>query len=174
MPASFHQQKLIQHFFEFSDHQYFLEHEYTGKLDEAFRAFFLDVKKRVFMQKTIYWAAVHYDKRERKHRDRFPLAVDTEEETSQAPLPAVTFTEQARSYSRKLAGHIEDPELYGIIQQRPEKEQAVLYALFVEGSTTAEAARAMNVSQQAVSKIKQKSLRVLKTHLENRRVFTDK
>jgi DNA-directed RNA polymerase specialized sigma subunit len=167
LTATFHQQKLIQHFFDSSDHQYFLEHGYTDKLDEAFRAFFLDVKKRVFMQKTIYWAAVHYDKRERKHRDRFPLAVDTEEDASQALVPAVAFTDQARSFSRDLAGHIEDPGLYDVIQQRPEKEQAVLYALFVEGSTTAETARAMNVSQQAVSKIKQKSLRVLKTHLEN-------
>lgn len=173
MTATFHQQKLIQHFLDSSDHQYFWEHGYTDKLDEAFRTFFLDVKKRVFMQKTIYWAAVHYDKRERKHRDRFPLAVDTEEETSQA-LPAVAFTEQARIFSHKLSGHIENPELYDIIQQRPEKEQAVLYALFVEGSTTAETARTMNVSQQAVSKIKQKSLRILKTHLENCRASIDK
>lgn len=174
MTASFHQQKLIQHFFESSDHQYFLEHGYTDKLDEAFRTFFLDVKKRAFMQKTIYWAAVHYDKRERKHRDRFPLAVDTEEDTSQALVPAVAFTAQAQSFSRELAGHVENPELYDVIQQRPEKEQAVLYALFVEGSTTAEAARAMNVSQQAVSKIKQKSLRVLKAHLENHPAYMDK
>ncbi|MDZ5784025.1 sigma-70 family RNA polymerase sigma factor [Marinococcus luteus] len=167
MTATFQQQKLIQHFFDSSEHQYFWEHGYTDKLDEAFRAFFLDVKKRVFMQKTIHWTAVHYDKRERKHRDRFPLAVDTEEETSQTLFPAVTFTAQAQSFSVKLSGHIENPELYDIIQQRPEKEQAVLYALFVEESTTAETARAMNVSQQAVSKIKQKSLRILKTHLEN-------
>ena len=167
MSTTFHQQKLIQHFFESVDHQYFWEHGYTDKLDEAFRAFFLDVKKRVFMQKTIYWAAVHYDKRERKHRDRFPLAVDTEEETSEKLLPAAAFTEQVRNFSRELAGHIENPELYGIIQQQPEKEQAVLYALFVEGSTMTETARAMNVSPQAVSKMKQKSLRILNTHLEN-------
>lgn len=174
MIATFHQQKLIQHFLDSSDHQYFWEHGYTDKLDEAFRTFFLDVKKRVFMQKTIYWTAIHYDKRERKRRDRFPLAVDTEEEASQAQLPAVAFTEQAKSFSRELAGHIEDPELYDIIQQRPQKEQAVLYALYVEGSTMAEAARAMNISQQAVSKIKQKALRILKTHLENCRASTDK
>lgn len=174
MTATFHQQKLIQHFFDSPSHQYFWEHGYTDKLDEVFRIFFLDVKKRVFMQKTIYWAAVHYDKRERKHRNRFPLAVDTEEETSQAQLPAVAFTEQARGFSRELAGHIENPELYDIIQQRPEKEQAVLYALFVEGSTTAEMAKKMNVSQQSVSKIKQKSLRILKTNLENCRASIDK
>ncbi|WP_079475351.1 sigma-70 family RNA polymerase sigma factor [Marinococcus halophilus] len=171
MTIAFHQQKLIQHFFDSPDHQYLWSNGDTHQLDEAFRDFFLDVKKRVFMQKTIYWAAVHYDKRERKHRERFPLAVDNDEEASATPLPAVSFTDQYRSRSRELAGHIENPELYDIIQQRPEKEQAVLYALFIEGRTITETARAMGISQQAVSKIKQKSLRILKTQLEIIRSF---
>jgi len=144
------------------------------KVDDAFQAFYKNVRILTYLSSLIYYNAINFDKYMKKHYNREMLTLDqplqTEEEDSRythkdmlyQPMPDM----DDMIVHETIADYVEDFKLYQAIQVLTVKQQKVLTLKYVHRLQNKEIAQLFSESPQNVSKIHRRALQKLKIYLE--------
>ncbi len=143
-------------------------------VDEAFQVFYGRVKALTYLSNLIYYNAINFDKKMKKHNDREMLTLDqplqeedgnkgaTRKDMLYDPLPNIANEIACKT----LADHIEEPQLYQAIQNLTPKQLEILTHKYVIGLQNKEIAHLFGDSPQNVFKLHKKALQKLKEHLQ--------
>ncbi|MGG4165980.1 sigma-70 family RNA polymerase sigma factor [Rossellomorea vietnamensis] len=151
----------------------FLRHPTASKedhLNEAFKAYYFDIRFTSYVSSSLYYHSVNFDKHIRKYSERHPLTLDNQvgedggSYVDLVPDPASDIT-PFTMYST-LMECLENEELLQAYKTLTNKQKQILDLAYVQELSNTEIARMLGVSQQAVSKTHRKALRRLKSILE--------
>ncbi len=143
-------------------------------VDEAFQAFYSNVRVLSYLAKAVHSKAIDFDKAAQKHANREMLTLDqplrakeneegaTHKDMLYQPSPDMTN----RMACETMGNYIEDPPLYQAIQSLTTKQQEILTYKYVRQWSSKEIAELFGDSPQNVSKLHQKALQRLKNQLK--------
>ncbi|UXH43051.1 sigma-70 family RNA polymerase sigma factor [Rossellomorea vietnamensis] len=151
----------------------FLRHPSASKeerLNEAFKAYYFDIRFTSYVSSSLYFHSVNFDKKIRKYSERHPLTLDDrvgEDGGSYVELVPDPASEIApfTNYST-LMECLESEELLKAYKTLTDKQKHVLDLAYVQERSDTEIARMQGVSQQTISKTHRKALHKLKSILE--------
>ncbi|WP_061811041.1 sigma-70 family RNA polymerase sigma factor [Rossellomorea vietnamensis] len=151
----------------------FLHHPSASKedhLNEAFKAYYFDIRFTSYVSSSLYFHSVNFDKQIRKYSERHPLTLDDrvgEDGGSYVDLVPDPDSDIApfTNYST-LMECLENEELLQAYKTLTEKQKHILDLAYVQERSDTQIARMQGVSQQAISKTHRKALRKLKSILE--------
>ncbi|MCR8641998.1 sigma-70 family RNA polymerase sigma factor [Paenibacillus sp. N1-5-1-14] len=134
-------------------------------LNQAFRTFYTEMRLIRYISSLIHYTSIDYDKRYRRYAQRFPLTLDeplTNEDTGGS-----SKREQVRAMdSDQVGDRLEqldiDIKLHTAILELTAKEKLILTRIYIEQLTDTEVAKQLELSQQAVSKMKNQALKKLR------------
>lgn len=149
--------------------------ENRNKLDRMFKAFYFHIRFISFISTSLYFNAVHFDKKQRQHSSRYLLTIDSTVQNEEG----ITFIELIQdpeseivpdklSISDDIADYIGDPVLYEAVQELSVKQREVLTLAYIGGLTDTEIAKLLHKSQQSVSKMHKKALRKIQDHFKKK------
>lgn len=179
---------LLQSFLETKEHWRLLDQsirnptfETKTALDKAFREHLSEIRLISQLSNNLRRYAIRYDQKVNKNRNRQLLILDqpvTEEEgTSIMDLvtddSSISITEQVVENEKQLEEKIEDPELYRAILSLTPRQKFVLEASYLFHLTDTEIAAREGVSQQSITKTRNKALGNLKKQLEKEEIDHD-
>jgi RNA polymerase sigma factor (sigma-70 family) len=143
------------------------------ELERRFAEYYFEMRFLGFVRKHIHYEALHLLKR-RHHRQSFEslmlnssMGRDAEgrEHIEMLEDPSVSVEAQVVDRVIDLEDLVENQALHQAIQSLTQKQQTVLYLLFIKQMTEADAALALGVSQQSINKVKQQSLQSIRRQL---------
>lgn len=170
-PALF-RQPIIQSFLREKNHRLLVKQaicfpmEKNMRLvDEAFQAFYEDVKVFTYLSNLIYYNAINFDKGKKKHFHRETLTLDQplkeDQEITQKDMLADTPSDIAANMVHEtITDYVEKPKLYEALQTLTPKQQKILTYKYAYGQKNKEIAEQLSVSPQNISKIHRQSLQV--------------
>lgn len=131
----------------------------NNQIDAAFIA---------YVSKVIYYKAIRLSKKYRKRKDQELLTLDAnigdEKHCFKDLIPndrkALSFPSTKEDFWRNLT---DDLELHRAVGELTNSQKDILKAVFIDGTTEKEYAIANGISQQAVSKTKQRALNKLRS-----------
>lgn len=140
-----------------------------NNLEERFKEFYTRIRTISYFSKAIRFTAQHYDKKIRSINDRFMLILDSpiDKESSEGTqslkdLIVDKGSEVEIPYT-KLEDYIEHKHLYNAIKSLTEQQKRILYLAFIKDMGDTEISKALNVTQQAISKSKRNALRKVRS-----------
>ncbi|MFC7684570.1 sigma-70 family RNA polymerase sigma factor [Ureibacillus sp. GCM10028918] len=151
-------------------HQYCsTPNEWLRKLiDERFIQFYIRIRAIAYFSKIIYFTARHFDMESRKYEKRYVLTLDSSGSNGNkndciSTLKEMIVDESASIQIHEWMNHdleqyIQHPILYKAIQSLNKRQQQILYLSYVSNISDTEISKKLNVTQQAISKSKNKAL----------------
>lgn len=130
------------------------------KLDEAFKNFYFEIRFTTYILSLIRFASIDFDKRERRFRTRSALILDDDNcsiQVGSAFEPDVQDTRLEETFSC--------PVMHRAIQRLTKKEKEVLVEAYLKDLTDTEIAKKNNVSQQAISKLRNRALKKIQEYI---------
>ncbi|EZH65884.1 hypothetical protein DH09_13710 [Bacillaceae bacterium JMAK1] len=129
------------------------------RLDDHFQSFYLNAQFTRYVSKTLYWTAIQYDQKRRKQRARNPLIVDNPSVTDytiavEPDYSIVCETLDVQSWSS-------NPRLSHALTKLTPQQKKILIGYYKFELTNQEIADQLNVSQQAVSRMRLSTIRFL-------------
>lgn len=146
----------------------FGEKEINNLLNDIFKKFYFEYRFIAYISKTLYFEAIDFDRKNRKTLENEPVILDMPiSGDSNLKLSDTIFREEPELElkSSKFDDCIIDENLYVAYKSLKEKQQKILYYSYYSQLKDAEIAKRLNVSKQAVSKSRIKSLNTLKISL---------
>jgi RNA polymerase sigma factor (sigma-70 family) len=139
--------------------------ENKEELDRAFKLYYFNVRFTSFISSTIYFNAINYDKKQRKHNLRHLLTIDSPAQNDEDMNfkdslvdPNGETTIEKILDSEDITDYIEDPILYEAVNSLSKKQKEVLSLAYIKCLTDTDIAKLLNKSQQSVSKIHKRAL----------------
>ncbi len=145
---------------------------WSDKLDQLFREFYFEYRFISFISQTLYYEAIHYDKKIRKEKVREQTVLyESSESTEDYNLTLLDKIESKQEiepeiYTDSFAGHIENVNLYQAFKGLTERQQTILYEAYVRDMKDVEISKKLNISQQSVSKTRKVALLSLRKMLQ--------
>ncbi|WP_145149655.1 sigma-70 family RNA polymerase sigma factor [Paenibacillus xylanexedens] len=138
-----------------------LEHKGTTNSIKA------DLEKKFvsYISTLLHFNSINFDKKIRKHNERYALVLDDMEESY------IGYEDEKllELNSYRLENQISDPNLHKFFLKLSEREKEILNFTFVEEKKDTEIAEKLGVSQQSVSKTRKNALKKLRNFLTKER-----
>lgn len=143
-------------------------------LDRAFQEHFAELRLISQLSNELRRHAIRYDQKINLYRNRQPLILDQPINEEETPSPSLVDIikngdtsplDQALKNSLDLEAHIEDPALYQAILSLTPRQKHILTASYLLNMSDTEIAAKDGVSQQSISKTRNKALEILKQKL---------
>lgn len=136
------------------------------ELEKRFAEYYFEMRFLGYVRKHIHYEALHLLKRSHHRQKLESLMLNTSagrdddgrERIEMLQDPSVSVEEQVVDQVFRLEELTDNQVLHQAIQGLTQKQQTVLYMLFIQQMTEADAAIALGVSQQSINKVKQQSL----------------
>lgn len=147
------------------------------ELERRFAEHYFEMRFLGFVRKHIHYEALHLLNKSRAKAKQEPLLLNTplsaddlggHERIELLEDPSISVEQKVVEEAEELSNLTGNPALHEAIQGLTQKQQTVLYLLYVKQRTEAEAAEELGVSQQAINKVKQASLTLLRKKLDQR------
>lgn len=144
------------------------------ELERRFADYYYEMRFLGFIRKHIHYEALHLLGKCRTRQQLEQLLLNTplsnaEDDGAQRiemlEDPSRSVEEEVVGETQELSDITDDRDLHEAIQSLTQKQQTVLYMLYVEQLTEGEAAKLIGVSQQAINKVKRASLTLLRRKL---------
>jgi len=179
---------LLQSFLDTEEHWRLLDQsiqnptfETKMALDKAFQEHLSEIRLISQLSNNLRRYAIRYDQKMKRNQKRQLLILDqpaTEDDgnTILDLMPddsSISITEQVVENEKQLEGKIEDPELYRAIISLTPRQKSVLEASYLFHLTDTEIAAREGVSQQSITKTRNKALGNLKKQLEKEEIDHD-
>jgi RNA polymerase sigma factor (sigma-70 family) len=141
------------------------------ELERRFAEHYFEMRFLGFVRKHIHYEALHLLNKSRAKAQQEPLLLNmplsAEESGGHERIelledPHTSVETQVMEESEELLNLTGNPALHEAIQGLTHKQQTVLYLLYVKQRTEAEISVELGVSQQAINKLKQSSLSLLR------------
>lgn len=134
---------------------------------------YTEIKINKYISKIIYYESINFDKKERKIQSRFPLILDKPlmEQDESVTLKDIIPSEYKVEYkvnSMRIEDHIECPKLLQAIKKLTQRQREVIGLAYIVNLSDTDIAKKSGVSQQAITKIRRKSLEKLRNLLLNK------
>jgi len=123
------------------------------ELNKRFKEFFLEIRLRKYISTIIHNSVVELDIQRRK-KEQFLAPYDERVQ--------LKYNYSASFYIDKLSSIYTDKKINDVLKALTEKEKKVISLLFFKDLKEVEVAKLLNISQQAVSKTKQRALQKIK------------
>lgn len=151
----------------------FEEKKCKDYLNQLFREFYFEFRFMSYINKTLYFSAIHFDKKNRLHHEREALILDQpinnqNENSTYIEQVASTPTNDHEIDTNTFENQIVNENLYDALKKLTRKQQEILYYAYVEGLVDREIAGILNVSRQVISKTRKKALISLKNRMEEK------
>lgn len=139
-------------------------------LDQAFKAYYFDVRFTSYVSTSLYFQSVNFDKRARRFAERNTLTLDlpiseggstTFKEQIADPSGEVLYQEED-----KLEACLQDERLIKALATLTEQQRLILNYAYVKQWSDTAIASYQGVSQQSISKSHRKALQKLKRELK--------
>jgi RNA polymerase sigma factor (sigma-70 family) len=147
-----------------------------GNLDRKFKQFYLELRLTKYLSTLLHYDSIYFDKRKRKIANRFPLLLDQpinyggEELTLLVDIiPSeglVKETERIFLESHRLEEHLTDMKLFEAIKILTDRQKRILELSFIEQMSDRRISNELGVSQQSISKTRNKALLRIKEYLK--------
>ncbi|UOQ49414.1 sigma-70 family RNA polymerase sigma factor [Gracilibacillus caseinilyticus] len=170
--ASLFEHKVVKNFLKDENHQQLLKDAicYPSKqhdvaLDLAFKKYYFNARFTTYISKTFYFYALNFDKAHRTRNERYTLMMDkpmkeengaTFKELLEDTTVRVSLDEMINSYC--MEDHVESASLYEAVTKLSKKQKEVIDLYYVRAFSEKQIGRALNKSQQVVSKLHRKAL----------------
>ena len=112
-----------------------------------------------YISNSMYYNSINFDKKIRRHNNRYALILDGFNENLLLERGADSCREECFI---ELENQISDPRLYSAFMRLTERERKILNLIVNCSLTDTEIAQFFNVSQQSISRSKNKALRKLR------------
>jgi RNA polymerase sigma factor (sigma-70 family) len=137
-------------------------------LDWRFKKFYFRIRTLSYFSKMLHFESKNFDKKERSYQVRFPLILD--DSINDEGNVKVADLIQDTNYKEmingdKLEDYIEDSSVYRSVQNLTDKQKEILYLVYVKNMQDTEVARLLGVSQQSVTKTKNKAIQKVRRDL---------
>lgn len=149
--------------------------EAKDALDHAFRKYYAELRLIRTLSNTLKRHAIRYDQKRNRQSERQLLILDqpvsyvTDSETTNLDLiqdtTAIAIDETVLEKEDSLENIIENPTLYDAIRSLTPRQVYILESYYLRGMTDTEIAKKDGVSQQSISKTRNKALSKLRKHL---------
>lgn len=128
------------------------------RLDAQFKKHFYIVRCVSYFLKMIHFESRHFDKKQRELNKRYKLSLDTVTELGEKISDLIPDQQIPSCSGKELEHMINDPNLYSAILELTDRQRMLLNYIYVENMKNTEIATVLGISQQAVSKAKNKAL----------------
>ncbi|AMA74441.1 MULTISPECIES: sigma-70 family RNA polymerase sigma factor [Aneurinibacillus] len=154
--------------------------ESKKKLDKSFKNYYLKIRLVNFMSKLLYYSAIDYDKKIRKHNQRYLLILDKPVQNASQddeitivdliPSNEQPFDGQIIEKNNVLEEIISDPLLSKAIKRLTPKEKLIIELAYVHAMSDRTIAKKLCISHQAVSKTRKRAIAKIRSYMEERDV----
>ncbi|MCD5324927.1 MULTISPECIES: sigma-70 family RNA polymerase sigma factor [Pontibacillus] len=142
--------------------------ERMDHLDKAFKAYYFGIRFTSYLNTSLYFHSVNFDKKVRQFAERNRLTLDQSVGDEEGETFKDQLYDQGSLYTetpRTLEECIEDDDLLRAYLRLSDKQRGVLDMTYVHQMKDSEIANHTHTSQQAVSKLRKKALMKLKNAL---------
>ncbi|WP_019241034.1 MULTISPECIES: sigma-70 family RNA polymerase sigma factor [Bacillus] len=152
----------------------YVEHPSTfnkNQLDKAFKCFYFNIRFVSFISSTLYFNAINFDKKNRKHNNSHSLILERSiDEEGNLFLKDTIVDEKAQEkmdncFVHTIMDYIDEPLLYEAITLLTDKQKEIIHLYYVDCLNDTEISKILNTSQQNVSKIHQKALEKIRSYI---------
>jgi RNA polymerase sigma factor (sigma-70 family) len=170
--------KIMKNFLSIEENQKLFEsykreptEEKKKLLNKKYKKFAKTIRAISYLNKTIHFESKKMDQRIRIHNQRFQLILDKpttkEDNTNLVDLVVDESIEKQfdEITSEQLEDYINNPNVANSIKKLTEKQKNILYLLYVKNLKANEIAKITKVSQQSVSKTKNKAIEKIRSGL---------
>lgn len=149
--------------------------ENESKLNKEFQLHYGELRFTKYLSKCIYWTALGHGKKQKQHRERNALYLHQKaghEEDGELLLIDFVKDENADvnqrvfDYSKNLDDAVSSTSLIEGLSKLEKQEKLVLRDYYAYGYTDKEIAKRLSVSQQAISKKRNRILKKLKVSIK--------
>jgi RNA polymerase sigma factor (sigma-70 family) len=147
-----------------------------GNLNEKFKQFYLELRLTKYLSTLLHYDSINFDKKKRKLADRFPLLLDQpvnyggEELTLLVDIipsdGVVKESELIFHKSHSLEEHLTDMRLFEAIKILTDRQKRILELSYIEQMSDRRISIELGVSQQSISKTRNKALSRIKEFLK--------
>jgi RNA polymerase sigma factor (sigma-70 family) len=141
-------------------------------VEEAFAKYYEEIRRTAYFSNMIKFIGIDFDKKIRKHNNRFPLTIDQPllVESDEIATMKDMIVDPTGPYlyegEETLKSQITDKKLYKALEVLTEKQVHILNMKFVQKLSNVEIAKIVQSTPQNVSNILKKSLKKLKTQMD--------
>lgn len=135
----------------YEDYYVSFDKKKLGVLENEFEKFYSKIVLVSYFSKALHFAAQKYDQGIRRYKC-------FEEELLERKEEVIYIDSYNVHEPDNIANHIENQDISESINDLTDRQKQILYLHFVKEMTEAEIASAMNISQQAVNKAKNKAI----------------
>ena len=130
-------------------------------LDAAFKEFFLEIRFTTYILSLIHYVSIDFDKKVRKNRQRDALILDGVTHLPMKNTPQDDLFSEINFI--QFDDLITNSVLFYAVKELTPKEQNILVDVYVKDMSDTSIAHKNKVSQQAVSKLRSRALKKLRT-----------
>lgn len=131
-------------------------------LDKNFRDYCLKARIISYFTKLIRFGAKHYDAKLREDNERYLLVLDVEKDDKKITKKEIIMVDNSieleETHHKCLEDYIESPELFNAIKTLTNRQKQILFLSYVKQFKDIEIAETFQVSQQSISKNRNKAL----------------
>ncbi|WP_445491493.1 sigma factor-like helix-turn-helix DNA-binding protein [Niallia sp. 03133] len=131
-------------------------------LDKRFKKHIYITRCVAYLIKAIYFYSQRFDKNLRENSHRFPLVLDKPMEDGNSMTEMIPSPFRITEYYTQLEDYLSDPNLHKSLQLLTTRQKQILYLIYIKELRDYEVAAILNISQQAVTKSKNKAINKLK------------
>ncbi|MEH6854502.1 sigma-70 family RNA polymerase sigma factor [Priestia megaterium] len=143
------------------------------KLDNKFKKYYLKIRAISYFSKVIHFESKKFDNKHRTYNKRFLSILDKPAPESDNGTLIDLLVDSSTNYcaeevpSKNLEDYIENPSLYLSIKKLSSKQKKILYLAYIKDLKDVEIARYLNVSQQYITRTRNKTLLKLRRDLSD-------
>lgn len=132
-------------------------------LDQAFKQFYKRIRAISYLSKVIHFESKRFDKRFRKDRERNLLILDKPSNEEEIIIKDLLTDESSENhfnelYSERIEDYIHSPIISKSLRNLTPHQKYILFLAFIKNLKDIEIAKKLCISQQAVTKAKNKAL----------------
>jgi RNA polymerase sigma factor (sigma-70 family) len=132
-------------------------------LDQAFKQFYKKVRAISYLSKVIHFESKRFDKQLRKDRERNLLILDKPSNEEETTIKDLLADESSENHFNELnferiEDYIHNPVISKSIKNLTSSQKRILFLAFIRNLKDIEIAKKLCISQQAVTKTKNKAL----------------
>ncbi len=135
-------------------------------LDEQFKKFYQRFRLLSYLIKVLHYESKHFDKKIRLHNSRNQLSLSTNIDLFATTHKSEDVFSEKVNYSNNIEDHITSENLLKSVSKLTDRQKQILSLAYIEQMTDTEIARRQGITQQAVSKAKNKAINKIKGELK--------
>lgn len=139
------------------------------ELDATFKQYYKQIRAISYLNKFIHFASKKSDKKIREHQERYQLIMDKpSDEEGNTTIGDLLIDESSVFYykeipSEQLEDYVQNPIISNSLKRLTKKQKNILYLSYVKSLKDIEIAKRLHVSQQAITKTKNKTLQKIRS-----------